>query len=261
MVRFAGVSKRYGDLTVLDRLELDVGRERDGVDHRPVRLGQDHGAAPADDAGGSLGRRHLRRGRAADPHGARRRAGQGQPAPPSPAAQQNRHGVSALQPVPAHDGTGQLHGGSGAGAGHVEGRGRGAGGGTPRHGGAERQEGPAPGAPVRGTAAARGDRPGARHAAPGDVAGRGDLGTRSGGDRRGAGGDPAAHLGTQPHHADGHAPDGLRERDLRPGLLLPLRPDRGAGVRPRRSSAIRRARAPASFSPRSWKRTDAAMEP
>ena len=41
---------------------------------------------------------------------------------------------------------------------------------------------------------------------------------------------PPAQQRAQPHHADGHPPDGLRPGDLRPGLL-PLRgQDRGAGT-------------------------------
>ena len=66
--------------------------------------------------------------------------------------------------------------------------------------------------------------------------------------------------GAQADHADGHPPDGLREGDLRPGLLLPLGTDRGAGPARADLRVTRGARAPASFSPPSWKRADAEME-
>ena len=66
MVRFDKVTKSYGALTVLDGLDLDVARRREGRDHRPVGLGQDHRAAHADDAGDDQRRRHLGRRRAAD---------------------------------------------------------------------------------------------------------------------------------------------------------------------------------------------------
>ena len=50
MVRFEKVTKRYGPLTVLDDLDLDIAQRREGRDHRAFGLGQDHGAAHADDA-------------------------------------------------------------------------------------------------------------------------------------------------------------------------------------------------------------------
>ena len=51
MVRFEGVTKRYGALTVLDDLDLDVARsERWRLSVRPVR--KDDGAARAHDLGG-----------------------------------------------------------------------------------------------------------------------------------------------------------------------------------------------------------------
>jgi len=42
MVSFAGVTKRYGNLTVIDGLDLFDRARREGGDDRPVRLGQDH---------------------------------------------------------------------------------------------------------------------------------------------------------------------------------------------------------------------------
>ena len=54
MVRFADVSKRYGDLTVLDRLELDVAANEMVSIIGPSGSGKTTVASPADDAGGSL---------------------------------------------------------------------------------------------------------------------------------------------------------------------------------------------------------------
>ena len=55
MVRFASVTKRYGELTVLEGSTLMSGG-REGCHHRPQRLGQVDPAAGADDPG-----RHRRR--------------------------------------------------------------------------------------------------------------------------------------------------------------------------------------------------------
>ena len=51
MVRFENVSKRYGSLTVLDGLDLEIKRGEKVSVIGPSGLGQDHRAAHADDAG------------------------------------------------------------------------------------------------------------------------------------------------------------------------------------------------------------------
>ena len=164
----------------------------------------------------------------------------------APHPRQDRHGVPALQSVPAHDGAEELHGGAVHGAeaaeDEAEARARellamvGLGDKLDHY----------PEPAVRRPAAARRDRPRARHAAEGDAVRRGDLGARPGARRRGAERHPQARRGARPHHADGHPPDGLRQGIRRPRLLLLWRPDRRARAARRRSSARRRTSAPGS---------------
>ncbi len=131
----------------------------------------------------------------------------------------------------------------------LEGRGEGALARAARDGRARGQGRPAPLAPVRRAAAARRHRPGAGHAAQGHAVRRGDLGARPGGDRRGDERHPPPGRGAQPDDADGHAPDGLRQGDLGPRLLLLRRQDRGAGAAARSSETRGRSGRSSSSAP------------
>ena len=90
-------------------------------------------------------------------------------------------------------------------------RGRGA----PRQGRHRREAQPLPVPSLRRPAAARRDRPRARHAPAGDAVRRADLGARPRARRRG----PARHARARrgrPHHAGRHPRDGLRPRRVEP---------------------------------------------
>ena len=63
---------------------------------------------------------------------------------PAPGARQDRHGLPALQPVPAHERLAELHRGAGPRAGPRQGRGRARAARAARHGGPRRQGGPLP---------------------------------------------------------------------------------------------------------------------
>ena len=194
MVRFDKVTKSYGALTVLDSLDLDVARGREGGDHRPLGFRQDHRAAHADDARDDQRRRYLGRRRAADACREERRDGAGRPAPSPPHPRQDRHGLPALQPLSPHDGAEELHGGAVHRAEAAEAGSGGARARTPRHGGARRQAEPLSEPTLRRPAAARRLRPRARHATEGHAARRGHLGARSRARRRGAERHPQARL-------------------------------------------------------------------
>ena len=102
------------------------------------------------------------------------------------AAQRHRHGVPELQPVPASDGDREHHPGAAPRAGHDGGRSGGAG---HRAAAAGRPRGQARRlsvAPLGRPAAARRDRPRARHAPARHAVRRGDLGARPRAGRRGA---------------------------------------------------------------------------
>ena len=217
MVRFDKVSKRYGSLTVLDGLDLDIGRGEkvsiigpsgsgkttvlrmlmtletinDGViwvEGEPLTHMQKNGKlVPADTA-------HIRR--------IRSKIGM----------------VLVLQPVPAHDGDGQLHRGAGDGAG-MKRRRRGA--------GAELLEMVGLG---QKRATTRRSFPAASSSAWRSPA-RSPCGRRSAVRRGHPALDPELvgevlevirRLGrTRLDHAHGHASDGFRQGILRPRLLLP----------------------------------------
>ena len=126
MVRFKGVTKRYGALTVLDELDLDVARNEKVAIIGPSGSGKttvlrmlmtleqiNEGVIEVD--GEPL--THMTQ---------QRRARAGRRAPSAPGARQDRHGVPALQPVPAHDRAAELHRGAGLRARPDQGRGRGA---------------------------------------------------------------------------------------------------------------------------------------
>ena len=151
---------------------------RRGLDHRLQRLGQDHAPALRQHAGGVP----------PGPHPDRRRgdrlfrtAAQGaQGIGDRPPARHDRHGVPAVQPVPAHDGAAQRHPrphqGEEAAGGGGECRRR-------KMAGASRP----PGSPrslsrpvVRRPAAARRHRPRRRDEPEGHAVRRGDLGARPG---------------------------------------------------------------------------------
>ena len=248
MVRFDNVTKRYGALTVLDDLDLDIAPRREGRDHRPVGLRQDHGAAHADDARDDQRRGHLGRGRAADPHGAERPARAGRRRPTSAGCAAKIGMVfQSLQSLPAHDRAAELHRGAGDRARLSKDGGDRARRRASRHGRSRRQEGPLSRRSSR-AASSSGWRSPARCAMRPKVMLFDEVTSAL---------DPELvgevlnvirqpRRGARPDHADGHPPDGLRQGVLRPGLLL-LSAARSAsrGRRPS-SSAARRTSAPGS---------------
>ena len=115
VVRVEDLHKSFGHLEVLKGIDMEVRQRRGRRDLRPIRLGQVD-AAPLRQLPRGSDRRHHRGGR----HPARGRA------PDQTQREQIRqlrlrvgHGVPAVQPVPAHDGARERHGG----AGHREGHG------------------------------------------------------------------------------------------------------------------------------------------
>ena len=237
MVRFDKVTKSYGALTVLDGLDLDIARGEKVAIIGPSGSGKttvlrmlmtletiNDGVIWVD--GEPL--THVKKGGGCVPaDGAH---------PPHP--RQDRHGVPALQSVPAHDGAEELHGGADDRARH-EARAR------RRSGRAEllamvglgdkmdHYPSQLSGGQQQRVAFAR-----ALAMRPeGDAARRGDVGARPGARRRGAERHPQARARARPDHADGHAPDGLRQGIRRPRLLLLRRQDRRAGAAGASSSA------------------------
>ncbi len=123
LVRALNVTKSFHKVEVLKGIDLDVSRRRGRLPARPVRVGQDDLPALHQPAGDhrrwpDLGRRR--------PDGLRRAR---RPAAPAdrqgdrhPAAR-DRHGLPAVQPVPAHDRAGERRRGPGQGPrGQQEGR-------------------------------------------------------------------------------------------------------------------------------------------
>ena len=142
------------------------------------------------------------------------------PAPPHrqagrrPAAR-DRHGLPALQPLPAHDGAREHLRGADPGQGRRQEGGRERGRGPARAGRPRRQAGRLPRAALRWPAAARRDRPGARDGPQAHALRRADLGPRPRARRRRA----RRHARPRrPGHDDDrrHARDGLRPRRRRP---------------------------------------------
>ena len=142
-------------------------RRREGRDHRAERFGQDHAAAlrRASRAADLGTRRHRRR---ADRREARQRALAGDVGPGDRRnPRRNRHGVPALQPVPASDGAGKRHARPHPRAEAQPRRGRAAGSRTAPQGRPRAQGRRLSGEVVRRPAAARGDRSVVGHAAAG----------------------------------------------------------------------------------------------
>ena len=108
------------------------------------------------------------------------------------AAPRHRHGVPALQPLPASHRAGEHHRGADPRQGRQEGRRCGAGKGSAGSSGAGGKGHRLSGAAVRRPAAARGDRPRAGDEPQADAVRRADLGARPGAGRRGARGDEKA---------------------------------------------------------------------
>ena len=105
------------------------------------------------------------------------------------------------------------------------------------------------GLPLRRPAAARRDRPRARHAARRDPLRRADLGARSGAGRRGAEGHPRPRRG-RPHHDHRHPRDGLCARRLEPRDVPAPRAGGGGGPAAKGLSGGGRASAAALSSAR-----------
>ena len=122
----------------------------------------------------------------------------------------DRHGLPALQPVPAHDGARERHRGADPGPRHLnEDEARRSGRALLARVGPGAQDRRLSRAAVRRPAAARRDRPRAGHAAGADALRRADQRARPGDDRRG----PRGHEGARPrgHDDDRRQPrDGLR---------------------------------------------------
>ena len=103
----------------------------------------------------------------------------------------DRHGLPALQPLPAPDRARERHRGAGAGHGRAARPGRGAARDAARPGRPRRQARRLPGSALRRPAAARGDRPRARHGPEAHAVRRADLRARPRARRRG----PRRHEG------------------------------------------------------------------
>ena len=149
----------------------DRGPRRGRGHLRPVRFGEEHPAALPElprgpDRGHDRGRRSDARGWLPDPSQARARA---------PAAAARRHGLPAVQPVPAHDGAGERDRGADHREGHGQGRGPPTRSRAARPRGAGRQGRRAPDPAVRRPAAARRHRPRAGHGPRGHALRRADL--------------------------------------------------------------------------------------
>ena len=175
-IEMVGVNKWYGDFHVLRDINLKVLRGERIVICGPVRLRQvDHDPLHQPAGGAPEGPDRRRRHRAHQRPEADRRG-----------APRGRHGVPALQPVPAPDHPGEPDARADLGAQDAEeagGRGRHAlseAGEDPRAG--EQISGPA----LRRPAAARRDRPRALHEPAHHAVRRADLGARSGDDQGGA---------------------------------------------------------------------------
>ena len=103
LVRAVNVTKSFGQHEVLKGVDLDRRPGRGGLPARPVRVGQDHLPA-ADQPDGDPDRRPDLGRRGAGRHrGAQRQAARPARQGHRPAAGPDRHGLPAVQPVPAHD--------------------------------------------------------------------------------------------------------------------------------------------------------------
>ena len=241
--------KRFGQLEVLKGVSLTAHERRRDRDHRRIGLRQEHVPAlhqPARDPGrgrGPVAGELIRMSRARR-HGARpadRQAGRPHPHRLGMVFQSFNlwSHMTVLENVieaPVH----VLK--------RPQGRGGRPGRGAARQGRHRRQAPTLSGPSLGRPAAARRDRPRARHGAAGDAVRRADLGARPGAGRRGPEGDARARRGG-PHHADRDPRDGLRPRGLDQHGLPPPGPDRGRRAPPRRSSATRARNACASSSP------------
>ena len=129
-----------------------------------------------------------------------------------------RHGVPAVQPVPAHDRARQRDGGAAHGARPARGRGAHARSGRARPRRPRRQGRGLPGAALGRAEAARRHRPRAGDGPRGAAVRRADLGARPRAGGRGAARDPLARRG-RPHDAAGDARDRLRVPRRQPRAL------------------------------------------
>ncbi len=240
MVELRNVSKWYGTFQALKDVSLIGAQGRADGHLRTVRLGQIHRdplhqPAGAASGGPNPGRRH------------RTDAGLQEYRPDPP---RSRHGVSAVQPVPAFDRASESDAGAAQGAqAAAQGSGR------TRHAlsepGADLGTGAQISKPaVRRPAAARGDRARAVHGAAGDAVRRADIGSRSGNDQ----GSARCHdrAGGRAHDHDlRHPRDGLRPHGRRYHGLHGSWRRSSKWRRPRRSSQLPRA----SVRGRSWDRS------
>ena len=248
LLRIVDLHKKFGELEVLRRRQPGRGARREGLDHRPQRLGQDDASALHQLSREADRRSHLHR-RQADRREAgqrrlrpseRSRAGQGTPG--------NRLRLPALQSVSASDRARQRHHRAAKGAGPVARGGRSSAAGEMLEKvGLGHKIDRISRAAFRRPAAARGHRPRARHAAEAHAVRRGDLGARSRAYRRGAARHAPACRG-RAHHGDRDARDPVRRRSLRPRRLHGPRQDRRAGPARARCSSSRSCRAPANSS-------------
>ena len=49
IVRFDGVTKQYGDLVVLDKLNLEIKKKRNGVNYRPIWIRKNNSIKSSND--------------------------------------------------------------------------------------------------------------------------------------------------------------------------------------------------------------------
>ena len=108
MVRAEGVHKSFGHVEVLKGIDLEVAPQRGHVRHRAVRLGQVDLPALHQPPGEDQRRPALGRRRSWSATGeARRQAARAEGQRGRRPAPGHRHGVPAVQPLPAHDRAGE----------------------------------------------------------------------------------------------------------------------------------------------------------
>ena len=223
LVELKDVVKRYGQQ---HRAERRVARGREGRDHRhhrPLGLRQEHHAALRQRAGTDPGRHgRLRR------HGGER--SRHRPAQAAPAC---RHRLPELQPLPAPLGREEHHAGAQGGEERAAAEARRLAEAVLRKVGLSEKIDAYPRPAVGRPAAARGDRPLARHVAAADAVRRDHLGARPGAGRRGAEGSGGNGARWHDHDA-GNARDRLCPQGRQPRRLHASRQDLGGRARPRR---------------------------
>ena len=115
MVKAEGVHKSFGPVEVLKGIDLEVAPREVFCLDRPVRLRQVHLPALHQPPGEDQRRAAVRRRRTGRLPAAGRQALRAEGPRGRGPAPRHRHGLPALQPLPAHDRAGERHGGAGPG--------------------------------------------------------------------------------------------------------------------------------------------------